>query len=110
MVQPKYCLECNKLIEPTKKISVTFIIFSAILCVIGIGFLMLLIYLILYFTKEPDTCPICKGKRLRWDRPLQQTNTHRFCSSCGGITESDERYCRSCGVEITLKNVSTRIY
>ena len=52
----RYCIYCNREVKPTK--SFNWIVFL-LLCVTGIGGIF---YLLWYFMKSKNKCPICGGK------------------------------------------------
>ena len=90
------------------------VIVSIILMPIGIGFVLLIAYIIYYNVKKPYKCQVCGGgvyseKReevpVSYAAPVQnvvpvQNVGRNYCFNCGSAIDTHGKYCPNCGVEL----------
>ena len=123
----KWCDSCKKEIQPIKKFN--WPIFIVLLICTGV---LWIVYLIYYWVKSPDTCPICNQSAFlrpmhpgdtgpsqyipqqqyapqqqyipqQQYAPQQQSITQKkFCPNCGNPVTGDLLYCPQCGSKVQI--------
>ena len=100
------CAYCGNEVEPVREgFSWGIFIFLLFLTLITLGFgtLLILLYVLYYFTKKKDRCPICghnvytAPKNAPTPTP---TSSISFCPYCGSPVSPDSVFCPKCGKKI----------
>ncbi|MFX1582184.1 MAG: hypothetical protein ACFFCJ_08160, partial [Promethearchaeota archaeon] len=94
---PRYCMLCERYVEPTKKFNWAVFLLLLFLT-LGFG---ALIYLLYYICKTSSNCPICGSYLRKGVTPPQSTSTAQPARNVSQPQHHAKNYCPSCGSSIT---------